>query len=136
MGKHIIDGQFKSDKYPDCPRGLIPFKATDPMAQDLLYEYAVRRRETDGEFSDDLIETLRNTGYYGTGIPTLSPPLIAEVTVPEGFQSCPVIFNDKTIELLEKLVDTGLFGLGPSEAVERLVERELERRLLVTGLGD
>lgn len=131
MGKHIIDGQFKSDKYPDCPLGLVPLKPTDEMAQDLLFEYAVRRREVDPEFCDDLIETLRDSGYYGTGIPILIPPLMAEVTVPDGFQSCPVVFNDKVIKLLERLVDTGLFGLDPSEAVERLVEHGLEKRFFI-----
>lgn len=63
MGSHIIDGQFQSDKYPDTSRGLVPLKPTDPMAQDLLWEYAQRRREVDEEFADDLEEVLRNAGY-------------------------------------------------------------------------
>jgi len=66
MGSHLTDSnppKFKSDKYPDCPEGLIPFKPTDPMAQDLLWEYAQRRRSVDPEFSDDLETVLRLAGY-------------------------------------------------------------------------
>ena len=63
MGAHIIDGQFQSDKYPDCPRGLVPFKVTDRMAQDLLWKYADRRRLTDPDFSRDLQELLLDAGY-------------------------------------------------------------------------
>ena len=63
MGKHLIDGQFQSDKYPSTPCGLVPLKPPDPMAQDLLWEYAQRRRAVDPEFSDDLEEVLRLSGY-------------------------------------------------------------------------
>ena len=63
MGTHIIDGQFQSDKFPDCPRGLVPFKVTDTMAQDLLWEYANRRGSIDTEFADDLQRVLRDAGY-------------------------------------------------------------------------
>ena len=63
MGEHIIDGEFQSDKYPDTPRGLVPFKCTDVMAQDLLWEYAQRRREIDPEFADDLEEALKLKGF-------------------------------------------------------------------------
>lgn len=65
--EHIIDGEFQSDKYPDTPRGLIPFKATDPMAQDLLWEYAERRRVVDAQFSDDLQALLVYNGYVPIG---------------------------------------------------------------------
>ena len=61
--EHIIDGEFKSDKYPVCPKGLIPFKLTDPMAQDLLWEYASRRAEGDIQFSHDLQALLIYEGY-------------------------------------------------------------------------
>lgn len=63
MGDHIINGQFQSDKYPKIPRGLIPFKATDPMAQDLLWEYARRREQVDAGFAEDLRTVLLSAGY-------------------------------------------------------------------------
>lgn len=63
MGAHLIDGMFQSDKYPECPRGKVPLSCKDKMAQDLLYEYAQRRRSVDAEFSDDLEEALRFAGY-------------------------------------------------------------------------
>ena len=63
MGNHLINGEFQSDKYPKTPRGLVPLKPTDPMAQDLLWQYAQRRREVDAEFSEDLEEALRIAGY-------------------------------------------------------------------------
>ncbi len=63
MGAHLINGEFQSDKYPDTPRGLVPFKPADPMAQDLLWIYADRCREMDPEFADDLQEALRLKGY-------------------------------------------------------------------------
>lgn len=63
MGNHLINGQFQSDKYPDTPRGLVPLKPTDPTAQDLLWQYADRRRKVDAEFADDLQEALRLAGY-------------------------------------------------------------------------
>lgn len=66
MGEHLIDGEFQSDKYPETPRGLVPLKPTDPMAQDLLWEYAGRRRAIDPEFADDLEEALRLKGFSPT----------------------------------------------------------------------
>lgn len=60
---HIVDGQFQSDKYPDCPRGLVPFKVTDRMFQDLLWVYADRRRSIDPEFACDLHWLLLDAGY-------------------------------------------------------------------------
>jgi len=63
VGDHLIDGEFQSDKYPETPRGLVPLKPTDPMAQDLLWEYAQRRRAVDKEFSADLEEVLRLNGF-------------------------------------------------------------------------
>lgn len=59
MSKHIIDGMFKSDKYPWCKAGFVPLKTTDPMAKDLLKIYAERRRKIDPEFSDDLESVLK-----------------------------------------------------------------------------
>lgn len=63
MGTHIVNGQFQSDKYPTCPPGKVPLSVKDPMAQDLLWEYAQRRRIVDREFSDDLETALRAAGY-------------------------------------------------------------------------
>ena len=63
MGAHLIDGEFQSDKYPSCPRGKVPLSVKDTTAQDLLWEYAQRRRVVDAEFSDDLEAALRAAGY-------------------------------------------------------------------------
>ncbi len=63
MGAHLIDGEFQSDKYPTCPRGKVPLSVKDPTAQDLLWEYAQRRRKVDAEFSADLETSLRTAGY-------------------------------------------------------------------------
>lgn len=63
MGAHLIDGEFQSDKYPTVPRGKVPLSVRDPAAQDLLWEYAHRRRVIDSEFSDDLETALRAAGY-------------------------------------------------------------------------
>jgi hypothetical protein len=62
---HIIDGKFQSDKYPTCPRGKVPLSTKDTSAQDLLWEYAQRRRSVDAEFADDLETCLRADGYDG-----------------------------------------------------------------------
>jgi hypothetical protein len=63
MGSHLIDGEFQSDKYPTCPRGKVPLSVKDPTAQDLLWEYAQRRRAVDAEFSDDLETALVAAGF-------------------------------------------------------------------------
>lgn len=63
MGTHLIDGEFQSDKYPTTPRGKVPLSCKDVTAQDLLWEYAQRRRSVDAEFSADLEEALRLAGY-------------------------------------------------------------------------
>ena len=63
MGARIVDGEFQSDKYPTCPRGKVPLSVKDPMAQDLLWEYAQRHRGTDEEFSSDLEAALKAAGY-------------------------------------------------------------------------
>lgn len=60
---HLVDGEFQSDKYPTCPRGKLPLSFTDASAQDLIWEYAQRRRRVDAEFSDDVEEALRIAGY-------------------------------------------------------------------------
>lgn len=63
MGVHIIDGEFQSDKYPSTPRGKVPLSVKDKSAQDLLWEYAQRRRAVDAEFSDDLETALVSAGF-------------------------------------------------------------------------
>jgi hypothetical protein len=64
MGAHINkEGLFQSDKYPTTPAGKVPLSVKDPTAQDLLWEYAQRRRSVDAEFSADLETCLRNAGY-------------------------------------------------------------------------
>lgn len=63
MGAHLIDGEFQSDKYPTTPRGKVPLSVKDKSAQDLLWNYAQRRRVIDAEFSDDLEQALRLAGY-------------------------------------------------------------------------
>ncbi len=66
MGAHLIEGEFQSDKYPTCPRGKVPLSVKDETAQDLLWEYAQRRREVDEEFSDDLEAALRAAKFVPT----------------------------------------------------------------------
>jgi len=64
MGNHINkEGKFQSDKYPTCPAGKVPLSVEDTSAQDLLWEYAQRRRLVDAEFSEDLETCLHNAGY-------------------------------------------------------------------------
>ncbi len=67
MGDHLIDGEFQSDKYPTTPRGKVPLSCKDKTAQDLLWEYAQRRRAVDPEFSDDLETALKNAGFVPPG---------------------------------------------------------------------
>lgn len=71
MGAHLVDGKFQSDKYPTCPAGKVPLSTADPTAQDLLAEYAKRRRSVDDEFSDDLEQALVNDGYAEREDPTV-----------------------------------------------------------------
>lgn len=64
---HLIAGDFQSDKYPWSHPGFVPLKTSDAMAQDLLAEYARRRRVVDPEFSDGLEAALRGHGFNCTG---------------------------------------------------------------------
>lgn len=67
-GEHIdADGQFRSDKYLWCKPGFVPLKITDKMAQDLLAEYAKRRKVVDLDFSADLWHCLLEAGYRPEG---------------------------------------------------------------------
>ncbi len=64
MGGHINpEGLWQSDKYPTCPAGKCPLSLSDPTAQDLLWEYAQRRRHVDSEFSSDLEDCLMREGF-------------------------------------------------------------------------
>ena len=63
MGSHLINGEFQSDRYPTCPAGKVPLSVLDETAQDLLWQYAQRRRSVDAEFSDDLEAALLAAGY-------------------------------------------------------------------------
>lgn len=69
MGAHLVGDEFQSDKYPTTPPGKVPLSVRDVTAQDLLWAYARRRRLVDAEFSDDLEEALRRSGYAGLGTP-------------------------------------------------------------------
>lgn len=60
---HIVKGEFQSDKYPKTPRGKVPLSVKDPLAQDLLWEYAQRRRQVDSQFASDLEFALRKEGF-------------------------------------------------------------------------
>lgn len=75
MGAHLVNGTFQSDKYPDCPAGKVPLSVCDVTAQDLLWEYAQRRRPVDAEFSDDLETALRNAGYVPSDEETVTSPI-------------------------------------------------------------
>jgi hypothetical protein len=79
-GSHVIDGEFQSDKYPTTPRGKVPLSVKDPTAQDLLWQYAQRRRGVDAEFAADLEACLRAAGYTPPAPhnPTEAQRLIAE----------------------------------------------------------
>lgn len=63
MGAHLINGQFQSDKYPTCPAGKVPLSVNDETAQDLLWQYAQRRRAVDAEFAADLEAALIAAGF-------------------------------------------------------------------------
>lgn len=64
----------QSDKYPTCPHGKVPLSCKDITAQDLLWEYAQRRRAVDPAFSDDLECALRIAGFV--------PPEQVKVVIP------------------------------------------------------
>jgi hypothetical protein len=64
MGAHINkDGRFQSDRYPSTPADKVPLSVNDKTAQDLLWQYAERRRKVDAEFSADLESRLETVGF-------------------------------------------------------------------------
>ena len=89
---HIdADGKFQSDRYPTCPAGKVPLSTDDPMAQDLLWEYAQRRRAVDEQFSDDLEIALSTSGFRGF----MAMREVFERLLPEPFHchKCDTYFN-------------------------------------------
>jgi len=69
-GEHInAEGMFQSDKYPTCPPDKFPMSFKDPMAQDLIEEYAHRRRGIDADLTEDMLGRLRTLGYDGSKLP-------------------------------------------------------------------
>lgn len=58
MGHHIVDGDFKSDKYDWCPKGYFPLKTTDRIAQFCMVMYATMC--DDDELALDLFKVVRN----------------------------------------------------------------------------
>lgn len=62
--KHINgNGEFQSNHHPGCPANYVPLSTSDPLAQHLLYAYALRKLPVDPEFSEDLIFALIAAGY-------------------------------------------------------------------------
>ncbi len=61
-----ISGTFQSDKYTWCPPGFLPLKVSDPMARDLLLQYAYLREMVDPEFARDLREAVTNAKAEAT----------------------------------------------------------------------
>src|SRR5579884_716045 len=109
MGAHLIDGEFQSDKYPTTPRGKVPLSVKDPTAQDLLWEYAQRRRTVDAEFSDDLETALRTAGY-------VHEPRPKALTYEQLIQACKNIGFDLTCGACAALFFTGeSVGVVPYE---------------------
>ncbi len=61
--EHLTEaGEFRSDKYPDTPDGILPLKITDKMAWPMLRAYAAARVGKDIEFTRDLDEALDKAG--------------------------------------------------------------------------
>ncbi len=67
MGHHIINGKFKSDKYPWCPVGFFALKFSDPDARKALIMYAALT--DDDELTNDLITACHNEDLLTEPIP-------------------------------------------------------------------
>lgn len=111
MGVHLIDGEFQSDKYPTTPSGKVPLSVKDRSAQDLLWEYAQRRRAVDAEFSADLEEALRLAGFK----PRMNGPMNETATGDGGIVGEGGELQDLKVdipaEVLEGKVDPDLIGM-------------------------
>ncbi len=116
MSSHIINGEFQSDKYPSCPPGKVPLSVKDPMAQDLLWEYAQRRRSVDAEFSADLETALRSAGY--------EPPTSAAHLIGKAEELLKVL-----MEARAKLKAHGILGAEFSRGIDEHVAAWLMREL-------
>lgn len=77
---HLINGEFQSDKYPTCPRGKVPLSTKDVTAQDLLWEYAQRRRAIDADFATDLETVLKTKGYTPVSDEPVAKPAQSLIT--------------------------------------------------------
>ena len=126
MSEHLKphdDGvlDFQSDKYPTTPVGKVPLSTKDPMAQDLLWEYAQRRRSVDAEFADDLETALVNRGYQPRGIMAKEMSVQATVSIEYEFEEgCHVFTSDDVDGLLvvSKDPETAFKDVAP--AIEML----------------
>lgn len=98
---HITtNGEFQSDKYPTCPAGKVPLSVKDPAAQDLLWEYAQRRRVVDAEFSADLEFALLGAGFEKRPAVTVTAH---ERTAGPKFVGSPVILGVGITGALEEM---------------------------------
>lgn len=125
MGDHINqDGRFQSDKYPTCPAGKVPLSTRDRNAQDLLWDYAERRRPIDGEFSTDLETCLRNDGYNPDDPVTRAHRIklkIATYLAASGWKDAGELWLDPNPELIQ----CAKSGQSLHRAVERQISRDL-----------
>lgn len=122
MGSHLIDGQFQSDKYPTTPRGKVPLSVKDPTAQDLLWEYAQRRRSVDAEFSGDLETALRDAGYvhvrsadaaeFRTAVESIVRARVASVAGWDGFSPGRGELRDELTRTLAKAIAQEAIAAG------------------------
>jgi hypothetical protein len=120
MGSHLIDGEFQSDKYPTTPRGKVPLSVKDPMAADLLWEYAQRRRAVDAEFSADLEAALRAAGY----VPPTPCAWIVDDDSGEGWYTTFTAHDDPSEASAAALADIGQTEAGiAAEGYELLIVR-------------
>ena len=111
MGNHLINGEFQSDKYPTTPRGKVPLSCKDVTAQDLLWEYAQRRRAVDAEFSEDLEAALRLQGFSPLSEVSLNQAIeraAAEPTLKEAFAWIAVWETDRAVRQAVESYRTGV----------------------------
>jgi hypothetical protein len=63
MGHHLVDGKFKSDKYPELPADKIVLSFNDKLAQPALQLLSELYKEADPELSLDIAVALINKGH-------------------------------------------------------------------------
>ncbi len=126
-----VTGKFQSDKYEWCPAGFVPLKVGDPMCQDLLHNYAERRRVIDPAFSDDLAEAL--SFHQARNRALSAPPRATNLQTfgltPRQVQALAVITDYIADEGHSPTYDEIAAGLGIStkSSVHRLVKGLEER---------